>query len=126
MMIENIIVQIKNIVSELHNAILEDIEDVKKARHESLVQRNEIKIKLMEKLIELKQKLNEELSIAYKNGEEITIYRASINQLEENLGELYRANGRLGSIVLPVKEMYKEIIDEITAKNGGALIEVMA
>jgi len=125
-MIENTIEQLKLIVSELKNSIVLDIEDVKKARHESLVQRNEVKLELMDKLSQLKQQLNTQLSDEYQNGVDITQYKTSIDTLEEQLGELYRENGRLASIVLPVKEMYKEIIDEITAQNGGSLVEVIA
>lgn len=125
-MIETTVEQLKQIVSELKSSILLDIEDVKKARHESLVQRNDVKLDLMEQLSQLKQQLNTELSNEYQNGVDITQYKTSIDELEEQLGTLYRENGKLASIVLPVKEMYKEIIDEITAKNGGSLVEVMA
>ena len=125
-MIETTVEQLKAVVNELQNSILLDIEDVKKARHESLVQRNEVKLSLMDKLSELKQKLNEELSSEYQKGVDITIYKGSIDELEGQLGDLYRSNGKLASIVLPVKEMYKEIIDELTSQNGGSLVEVMA
>ena len=125
-MIETTVEQLKSIVRELHDSIILDIEDVKKARHESLVQRNNVKLDLMDKLSDLKQKLNEELASEYQKGVDITIYRTSIDELEGQLGELYRANGKLASIVLPVKEMYKEIIEELTTQNGGALVEVMA
>jgi hypothetical protein len=125
-MIETTVEQLKSIVSELQNSIMLDIEDVKKARHESLVQRNNVKLDLMDNLSGLKQQLNEELSAEYEKGVDITIYKSSIDELESQLGELYRANGKLASIVLPVKEMYKEIIDELTIQNGGALVEVMA
>ena len=125
-MIETTVEQLKSIVRELHDSIILDIEDVKKARHESLVQRNNVKLDLMDKLSDLKQKLNVELASEYQKGVDITIYRTSIDELEGQLGELYRANGKLASIVLPVKEMYKEIIEELTTQNGGALVEVMA
>lgn len=125
-MINETIIELKRITEELFYAIQLDIEDVKKANHESLVQRNEVKIELMDKLAVLKQTLNEELSAEYSKGVDISIYRESVDQLEDKLREVYKINGKLASIVLPVKEMYKEIIDEITAQNGGTLIEVMA
>ena len=80
----------------------------------------------MDNLTELKQKLNEELSTEYKKGEDISIYKESIDNLEKGLKELYELNGTLASLVLPVKEMYKDIIEEITIKNGGSLVEVRA
>lgn len=125
-MINETIIELKRITEELFYAIQLDIEDVKKANHESLVQRNEVKIELMNKLAATKQTLNEQLSQEYAKGIDISIYRESVDQLENKLQEVYKINGKLGSIVLPVKEMYKEIIDEITAQNGGTLIEVMA
>jgi len=125
-MINEIIAELKEVTQELNNSIKLDIEDVKKANHESLVQRNEIKLKLMDKLSSLKKELNVQLSNEYSNGIDISIYRDSVDELEKGLKELYKINGKLASIVLPVKEMYKDIIDEITMKNGGTLVEVMA
>ena len=125
-MIDITILELQSVTSELMKSIELDIRDVKKANHESLVTRNEVKNTLMDSLSELKQKLNMELAEEYKKGNDISIYKDSVDELEVQLRELYDLNGKLASIVLPVKEMYKEIIDEITKKNGGSLIEVMA
>ena len=125
-MIDITILELQSVTSELMKSIELDIRDVKKANHESLVTRNEVKNTLMDSLSELKQKLNSELAEEYKKGNDISIYKDSVDELEVQLRELYDLNGKLASIVLPVKEMYKEIIDEITKKNGGSLIEVMA
>jgi len=125
-MITTTISTLNDVTKELKESILLDIEDVKKAHHESLVLRNSVKMNLMEDLTSLKQKLNEELSLEYKEGKDITIYKESIDTLESNLKELYSLNGKLASIVLPVKEMYKEIIADITEQNGGSLVEIMA
>ena len=125
-MIDITILELQSVTSELMKSIELDISDVKKANHESLVKRNDVKITLMDNLSELKQKLNRELAEEYKNGNDISIYKDSVDALEVQLRALYDLNGKLASIVLPVKEMYKEIIDEITTKNGGSLIEVMA
>jgi len=123
-MINDTIQELKEITNRLYNSILEDIEDVKKANHESLVERNDIKLELMDKLASLKQQLNEELANEYQEGKDISVYRESVDELELDLRKLYQANAKLASIVLPVKEMYKEIIEEITAVNGGSLVEV--
>jgi len=125
-MIDITVLELQSIAAELKKSIILDISDVKKANHESLVSRNSVKLTLMDSLSELKQKLNEELSEEYKNGKDISIYKDSIDELEVQLRELYELNGKLASIVLPVKEMYKDIIDEITTNNGGSLVEVMA
>jgi hypothetical protein len=125
-MINNTILELKQTTDELKKAIILDIEDVKKANHERLVARNEIKADLMDKLSQMKQQLNQELSSAYKSGDDISIFKTGVDELETQLRELYELNGKLASIVLPVKEMYKEIIDEITEQNGGSLVEVMA
>ncbi len=125
-MINNTVDELNKITLELIKSVKLDIEDVKKADHESLVERNFIKLDLMDNLTALKQQLNEELSSEYKKGVDISIHKDNIDKLEDKLKELYYANGKLASIILPVKEMYKDIIDEITAKNGGILVEVMA
>ena len=125
-MIEQTLAELKVVTEHLCNLIDEDIEDVKQAKHESLVQRNEIKIQLMDQLASLKEKLNEELAKKHHAGEDISVYRESVDDLELDLRKLYQMNGQLASIVLPIKEMYKEIIDEVTALNGGSLVEVRA
>ncbi|MEA2016949.1 MAG: hypothetical protein U9N59_00755 [Campylobacterota bacterium] len=125
-MIDNTVKELNDITLQLIKSIELDIEDVKKANHESLVERNNVKLELMDSLTTLKKQLNEELSAQYKNGVDISIYKENIDKLEDKLKELYYANGKLASIILPVKEMYKEIIDEITTNNGGVLVEVMA
>ena len=125
-MIDITILELQSITEELKKSILLDIEDVKKAKHESLLTRNEQKLILMDKLTQLKQKLNEDLSLEYKDGKDISVYKAGIDDLEAGLKGLYELNGKLASIVLPVKEMYKDIINDITKKNGGSLVEVMA
>jgi len=125
-MIDITVLELQSATAKLMEFISLDIEDVKKAKHESLIARNEQKLTMMETLSSLKKKLNEELSLEYKKGIDISIYKESIDDLEKNLRNLYELNGKLAAIVLPVKEMYKEIIDEITLRNGGSLIEVMA
>ncbi|MEA3497769.1 MAG: hypothetical protein U9R16_01800 [Campylobacterota bacterium] len=125
-MINNILDQLQQLTKSLNDDINLDIIDVKTANHESLLERNSKKLDSMDKLSHLKQKLNEELAKEFHNGVDITVYKDDIDKLELKLKELYYLNGKLASIVLPVKQMYKDIIDEITKINGGSLVEVMA
>eukprot|EP00914_Ancora_sagittata_P021200 GHVO01041694.1.p1 GENE.GHVO01041694.1~~GHVO01041694.1.p1 ORF type:complete len:126 (+),score=18.75 GHVO01041694.1:475-852(+) len=125
-MIDVTILELKSVTEELKKSILLDINDVKKANHEKLVKRNSEKLTLMDTLSSLKQQLNSELSEEYKSGKDISVYKESVDELETELRNLYELNGKLASIVLPVKEMYKEIIEDITKQNGGSLVEVMA
>ena len=80
----------------------------------------------MESLKTLKEELNDQLAAEYQEGKDISIYRESVDELEIDLRQLYETNGKLAAIVLPVKEMYKEIIEDITEKNGGRLVDVKA
>ena len=125
-MIYEIVKKLKSLTNELQNAIILDIEDVKKANHDGLIERNEVKLELMDNLTTLKKSLNEELSKEYQSGVDISKYKDNIDELEGELKKLYKLNGKLASIVLPVKEMYKEIIDDIKSVNGGSIVEVMA
>ena len=125
-MINNILDQLQQLTKSLNDDINLDIIDVKTANHESLLERNSKKLDSMDNLSHLKLKLNEELAKEFHDGVDITIYKDDIDKLELKLKELYYLNGKLASIVLPVKQMYKDIIDEITKINGGSLIEVMA
>ncbi len=125
-MISTILDQLQQLTKILKDDINLDISDVRSANHESLLERNSQKLESMEKLSSFKQKLNEELAKEFHAGIDISIYKDNIDDLELKLKELYSLNAKLASIVLPVRQMYKDIIDEITVINGGSLIEVMA
>lgn len=125
-MIEQTITKMVELIEGLKKAIKDDIEDIKLANHEKLLERNEIKQQYMQDIVELKSDLNQQLVSAMKNGVDVNIYRDQVNALESQLKELYALNGKLASIVLPVKQMYKEIVDELSAQTGGNVFEIKA
>lgn len=110
----------------LQNHIMEDIEDIKAARHEKLLDRNELKLEMMQDLASQKEDLNRALLQAVQNGEDVNQYRGSVDTLETELKKLYMLNARLGSIVEPVRKMYKDIVDEIVSEYGSSVVEVKA
>lgn len=125
-MINETIKKMLKLVQELKNTINEDIEDIKKAKHENLLKRNEKKQEMMENIVALKAKLNESLVKSLQNNEDINVYREKVDILEEELKQLHKLNAKLASIVLPVQQMYKEIVDELTVQNGGSIFEIKA
>lgn len=125
-MIETIVKKMLTTIENLKQAIKDDIEDIKLANHEKLLERNEIKQKYMDDIVDLKNELNQALVQAVKSGVDVNIYRNIVNNLEDELKELYTLNGKLASIVLPVKQMYKEIVDELTEQSGGNIFEIKA
>ena len=125
-MIIDIVKKMEADVDFLKNSILLDIEDVQLANHEKLLDRNDIKLEKMNNIANLKNDLNEALLLALKNDEDVDKYRDVVDSLEDRLLELSNLNAKLASIVLPVQQMYKEIIDQITHDNGGSLVEVLA
>lgn len=125
-MIETIVNKMLVTIENLKQAIKDDIEDIKLANHEKLLERNDRKQEYMDDIVNLKNELNHELVIAVKNGVDVNIYRNIVNHLEDELRELYTLNGKLASIVLPVKQMYKEIVDELTERSGGNIFEIKA
>ena len=48
------------------------------------------------------------------------------NALEIELKELYELNKKLASIVLPVQQMYKDLVEEISAADGGNFFDIKA
>ena len=125
-MIEEKVKLMINQAIQLKEAIKIDIIDVKEAQHEKLLDRNNDKLQLMTDITKNHAQLNDLLSNALQNDEDIDIYRDVVNDLENHLRELYELNGKLATIVLPVKQLYKDIIDEITLNNNGNLLEVKA
>jgi len=126
-MINQIVDKMKMVIGKMQDSINEDIEDIKAANHDKLLERNDYKQDLMNEIVSLKQQLNDELIKAMQSGVDVNVYRDKVDSLEEDLKNLYRLNGKLASIVLPVKQMYKEMVDELTEQNGGgSLIDVKA
>lgn len=125
-MIENTIKNMSDLIVKLKNSIIQDIEDIKAAKHEELLKRNDEKHIMIDEITLLKTKLNEELMAKIQEGVDVNIYRASVDSLEVELKELYELNKKLASIVLPVQQMYKDLVEEISAANGGNFFDIKA
>lgn len=125
-MINEIIQRMSNLVNNLQNSINLDIEDIKKAKHESLLNRNDEKHSMINEITKLKAQLNNELISKIQEGIDVNIYRTKVDLLEEDLKKLYELNKKLASIVLPVQQMYKELVEDITAANGGNIFDIKA
>jgi hypothetical protein len=125
-MIDETIQRMSELVRNLQNSIELDMEDVKNAKHESLLNRNDEKHNMISEITELKAKLNQELISKMQEGVDVNIYREKVDSLEVELKSLYDLNKKLASIVLPVQQMYKELVEEITVANGGNIFDVKA
>ena len=125
-MIENTIKKMSNLIIKLKSSIEQDIEDIKAAKHEELLKRNDEKHIMIDEITLLKTKLNEELMSKIQEGVDVNIYRESVDLLEIELKNLYELNKRLASIVLPVQQLYKDLVSEITAANGGKIFDIKA
>ena len=123
-MIENRINKMLEIIQNMKKSILDDIEDIKKAKHENLLNRNEYKQKLIDELESEKELLNSDLVQVVQNGEDLNLYKDMIDNLENELKELYSLNHKLARIVLPIQEMYKDLVSEILESSGGKIIDI--
>ena len=125
-MIDNTIERMTELVKNLQKAIELDIQDVKDAKHEALLSRNDEKHSMINEITQLKAKLNQELIEKIEEGIDINLYRQSVDYLENDLKDLSGLNKKLASIVLPVQQMYKELVEDITAAKGGNIFDVKA
>jgi hypothetical protein len=125
-MVVNIVNKMNELIRELKTSILEDIEDIKLAKHEDLLKRNDEKHRLIDEISNLKIDLNKELVSQMEQGIDVNIFRSKVDELEVELKELYKLNKKLASIVLPVQQMYKDLVEEISIANGGNAFDVKA
>ncbi|PHO09997.1 hypothetical protein CPG37_06555 [Malaciobacter canalis] len=125
-MIEQTVETMLELIDKMKESIKLDIEDIKQARHEKLLDRNSEKEEMINEISSLKIELNKLIVEKMKAGEDVNIYRQKVDYLEEELKNLYKLNKELASIVLPVQQMYKEIVEDLTKNNGGALLDVKA
>lgn len=125
-MIEKIVNEMIELVNKMQNYIKQDIEDIKQAKHDELLNRNDEKQFMIEKIANYKQQLNQEIVNQMQQGVDVNIYREQVDNLEKELKNLYELNRKLALIVQPIQQMYKEIVDEITEVNGGNLFNVKA
>ncbi len=125
-MIENIIKDMTNLVNKMQKYLEQDIEDVKLAKHEELLTRNDKKHFIIDKISSYKQQLNQEIVSQMQSGIDVNIYREQVDNLENELRKLYELNRKLALIVEPIQQMYKDIVNDLTDKNGGNLFHVKA
>ncbi|XPV69273.1 MAG: hypothetical protein ACNI25_01555 [Halarcobacter sp.] len=125
-MVDQIIDEMTELVSKMQDYIKQDIEDIKEAKHEQLLNRNEEKEFMIEKIADYKKQLNQEIVNQLQDGVDVNIYRERVDNLEEELKTLYKLNRKLALIVEPIQQMYKEIVNEITEMNGGNIFDVKA
>lgn len=125
-MINEIVKNMFSLVKQMQEATLSDIEDVKAAKHEGLLDRNEKKELMIQQIADLKTSLNEAIVAAIQDGQDINEYRQKVDELETELRDLYALNSQLAAIVLPVQQMYKDMVDDIKSQNGGNLFDVKA
>ena len=125
-MIENIVKDMSDLVDQLKSSINQDILDIKEAKHEELLKRNDQKHQMIDEIMALKMELNKELIILIQEEKDVNIYRESVDSLEIQLKELYELNKKRASIVLPVQRMYKDLVSEITEVKGGQLFDIKA
>ncbi len=125
-MIEKVIDNMNLKVKKLYEYIEQDIEDIKEARHEELEKRNLAKVILIEDITSLKTQLDEELISKIQEGVDVNIYRERVDNLEQDLRNLYELNTDLAHLVLPIKKMYENLVKEISELNGGKIFDVKA
>ena len=125
-MVVKIIKDMSDLVNKLKTSITQDILDIKEAKHEELLTRNDEKHHMIDEIMSLKKQLNEELILIIQKGEDVNIHRKSVDSLENELKELYELNKKLASIVLPVQQMYKDLVSEIANANGGNIFDIKA
>ena len=125
-MIENIVKDMSDLVDQLKSSINQDILDIKEAKHEELLKRNDQQHQMIDEIMALKMELNKELIILIQEEKDVNIYRESVDSLEVQLKELYELNKKLASFVLPVQRMYKDLVSEITEVKGGQLFDIKA
>ncbi len=125
-MVETIVKEMIELVNKMQNFILQDIEDIKEAKHDQLLNRNDEKQVMIEKITLYKKRLNQEIVNELQNGVDVNIYREKVDNLEAELKKLYELNRKLAMIVQPIQQMYKDIVDDITDNNGGNFFDVKA
>ena len=125
-MIDEIIKDMTILVNKMQDYIKQDIEDIKKAKHEELLNRNDEKQFLIEEIARYKQELNQEIVNQMQNGLDVNIYRKKVDNLEDELRKLFELNKKLSLIVQPIQQMYKDIVEDISEKNGGNFFHVKA
>ena len=81
---------------------------------------------MIDEIMNLKIQLNKELIALIQEGKDVNIYRESVDFLESQLRELYELNKKLASIILPVQQMYKDLVSDIASANGGQIFDIKA
>ncbi len=105
----------------LESIIKKDIEDLKSGNSDNLITRNEQKQTLVNKIQQTKHDLDNSLMALYNNGNDIEPYRSLIDNVEHKLHQLNKTNNELAYILLPLKDMYDNIIGDFFKENQSSI-----
>jgi len=122
-MINSLVLEMLDIISQIQDMFILDIADIKEARHELLLERDAQKQELMIILEPMQKELNLALMQALENEEDMDVYKPIIDTLEFELKQLYEANKKFAKIVMPIMELYHDIFEEIAQSGGGNIFE---
>jgi len=112
-------------INNLKNIIDSDIKDIREANHKSIQERIDIKNSLIDSLKNDKIKLNQLLIAEVRNGKDVNIYKKYVDNLEQNLHILQKKNRDFATILMPVKKLYEDLINETFGTNSR-LVQVKA
>ncbi len=114
-------IQIIELIDKLIELINKDIEELGSANSDNLMKRNEQKQVLVNDIKIMKNNLDSALKECVKSGNNIEQFRDIVNMVESKLEELKQRNNQLAYIMLPLKEMYDNIIKDLLHNDNMAV-----
>jgi cellulose biosynthesis protein BcsQ len=120
-MIEN---DINNILVDIRSLVLlidQDINDLKTGGSKEVLSRNKLKQELINNIINYKKNIDIQLKNEYKLFNNIDKYKDNINNIEIELSYLNQKNNELAYILLPLKDLYDNIIQDFFHQNNSTV-----
>ena len=110
---------LNSINSNLRNLIKiteEDIEDIKKANHQALFDRNIIKENLIDEFVKLKAQIDNSLKNRSETGQQLVNIdeQPLLDEFKENIQTFYNIHKKFAKMAFTVTHFYNNLVHKVT------------
>ena len=113
---QNTLISINSVLDELIQITYQDIEDIKKANHQQLFDRNSQKELLLSKFVQLKSNIDS--TLAQRDSSSQTLVKAEeellLDEFKQKLQTFYKLHKKFEKMAFSVTNFYNNLVHKIT------------
>jgi ElaB/YqjD/DUF883 family membrane-anchored ribosome-binding protein len=123
-MLKTTLQSINKVLDSLYEITIQDIEDIKEAKHEPLFERNSQKEKLLLQFAKLKGQIDNILRQRSTNGQDLASLITKeedvlLGEFKEKLSKFYKTHKKFSKMALSVANFYNHLMQKISGEQIG-------